>query len=110
VQVSPQRFQYIKTSEKQTEEQKVQHEIYKSELSALQRAKGKTSIPEDQAAIQTKIDTIERKMLESARGGSESKAAPAKGERVTIIKSGKKFTVPRSQLQQAIDEGYSEAK
>ncbi len=113
IRLSPNRYQLLERPNVRgtpSELQKVQHEIWKSDLTALQRQKGKTPIPEEQAAIQTKIDTIERKMLESARGGSESKSAPAKGDRVTIIKSGKKFTVPRSQLDQAVKEGYAEVK
>jgi hypothetical protein len=49
-----------------------------------------------------------RKMHEAA-GTSVSKKSEGNG-RVCVTKAGKTFTVPREQLEQAINEGYSEAK
>lgn len=53
-----------------TQLEKVQHEIWKSDLTALQKAKSRTPVPEEQAKIQTQIDATQKKMLDAA----ESKA------------------------------------
>jgi len=73
IQISPQHFQLLERPNVRgtpTQLEKVQHEIWKSDLAALQRAKGKTDDPAQQTSIQTKIDAIEGKMLAGARGGS----------------------------------------
>lgn len=49
-----------------TQLEKVQQEIWRGNLSALQRAKAKTPIPEEQQRIQTQIDKLERQMLQAA--------------------------------------------
>jgi len=91
-----------------TQLEKVQHEIWRGDLKSLER-KLEFADPKAQPAIQAQIDETKKKMLDAA-----ATAKGGKGDRVRVDKmvGGKlqKMTVPRSQLSQAVNEGWEEIK
>lgn len=60
----------------------------------------------DQIWKPIRVDATESLMRRAGEIGGGGKAAPAKSERVTVSKGGKKFTVPRSQVEEAKKQGY----